>query len=245
MEAANEAVVKTLERDVLHPDVTDTVVRKALDRFRASQQESAKRRQRFHQQITAVDTELRRFMAAISAGGDIPALVDAVKECNDRRTVLSERLAELDRSQQLNQTDYDELKLELRNHFRKTWLIIMSRQITVTRQILGKLSNGNRLPFNPVSDKSGSQYEFNRTASIGRLLTGRAKEVVSPTGIITPRSTLSALPSTCWWKPHEPIRHDRHPSFETVPKRGSLLPRHRGRKEPIRCLSQGIQTSAS
>ncbi len=35
MDRANEEVLAVLERDVLHPDVTKTVVRKALDKFRA------------------------------------------------------------------------------------------------------------------------------------------------------------------------------------------------------------------
>lgn len=39
MEAANSAVLKVLEQEVLHPQVTDTVVRKALDMFKASQKE--------------------------------------------------------------------------------------------------------------------------------------------------------------------------------------------------------------
>jgi len=39
MEAASDAVLKVLEQNVLHSDVTDTVVRKAVAKFRESQQE--------------------------------------------------------------------------------------------------------------------------------------------------------------------------------------------------------------
>ena len=66
-------------------------------------------RQTLHKQITAVDTELRHLVTAISAGGDIPALIEAVKVSNDRRAALSQRLAEVD-GQQHTQTDYDELE---------------------------------------------------------------------------------------------------------------------------------------
>lgn len=58
----------------------------------------------------------------------------------------------------------------------------MTRQISPTRQILGKLFNGNRIPLTPVVGLTGTYYEFKGMASIGRLLTGRAKGLVSPTG---------------------------------------------------------------
>ena len=58
----------------------------------------------------------------------------------------------------------------------------MTRQISPTRQILGKLFNGHRIPLTPVEGPGGTYYEFEGMASIGRLLTGRAKGLVSPTG---------------------------------------------------------------
>src|SRR5262249_5887936 len=72
MEKANEAVLKVIDKEVLHPDVTDTVVRKAIEKFKASQLEKKQNRQRYYERIAEVDTELRRLVAAITAGGDIP-----------------------------------------------------------------------------------------------------------------------------------------------------------------------------
>ena len=181
MEDANDAVVKVLANEVLDPRVTDVVVRKALEKFRASEQDWMEQRQALHKQITAVDMELRHLVTAISAGGDIPALVEAVKASNDRRAALSQRLAEVD-GQQHTQTDYDELEQELKDHFRHSWETMLSRQIEQTRQILRKLFHGDRLPFLPKTFERGGQVEFTGTASIGRLVTGRAKALVSPTG---------------------------------------------------------------
>ena len=181
MDRANEEVLAVLERDVLHPDVTKTVVRKALDKFRASERGWLERRQILHKQITTVDMELNRLVSAISSGGDIPALVEAVKAANDRRTALSEELAGVD-SQQHSDADYDQLEKELQAHFEASWRTLLTRQVGPTRQILRKLFNGDRLPFIPMTNESGTQYEFKGTASISRLLTGRAKGLVSPTG---------------------------------------------------------------
>lgn len=125
-----------------------------------------------------------------------------MKASNDRRKALSQDLAEVD-SLQHSDTDYDQLEEDLRAHFMASWQTVLSRQVAPTRQILRKLFNGDRLPFIPMTNDSGSQYEFKGTASIGRLLTGGAKAVVSPTGPNRPRSDRSALPLTCWWWPHE------------------------------------------
>jgi hypothetical protein len=85
---------------------------------------------------------------------------------------LLDALTELDDRQELDQTDYDELEQELRAH----WQTIMTRQITPTRQILGKLFNGNRIPLTPIEGPAGGYYEFKGMASIGRLLAGRTKK---------------------------------------------------------------------
>ena len=104
-----------------------------------------------------------------------------MKAANDRRAAVSRDLAEVD-SQVHSDADYDQLAKELKAHFEASWQTVLSRQVGPTRQILRKLFNGNRLPFTPVSDENVSRYEFEGTASLGGLLTGRTKDVVSPTG---------------------------------------------------------------
>ena len=178
METANEAVLKVLEQDVLHPQVTDTVVRKALDKFKTSQKEKKRNLQQYYERIEQVDTEINRLVTAISAGGDIPSLVEALKESTKHRATLSKDLADLNRAQDLDENDYDALEAELRAHFRRSWETLLSRQITQARQILTKLFNGERVPFTPT--RSG--YEFKGIASPGKLLIGHAKGLVSPTG---------------------------------------------------------------
>jgi len=74
METANEEVLSALDRYVLHPDVTTTVVRKALDKFRAAERIWKEEREALLRQTSKVDAEITRLVSAISAGGDIPAL---------------------------------------------------------------------------------------------------------------------------------------------------------------------------
>ena len=47
VEAANEAVLEVLEENVRHPDVTDTVVQKVVEKLRASQEQKKHNRQQY------------------------------------------------------------------------------------------------------------------------------------------------------------------------------------------------------
>src|SRR5215467_13470708 len=85
-------------------------------------------------------------------------------------------------SQHHSDADYDDLEKDLQAHFETSWKTILSRQVGPTRQILRKLFNGKRLPFSPICKNTESCYEFEGIASLGGLLTGRAKALVSPTG---------------------------------------------------------------
>jgi len=146
MDRANKEFLAVLERDVLHPDVTKTVVRKALDKFRASERDWSERRQALHKQIAAIDMEIGRLVAAISSGREIPALVEAVKAANDRTIALSQELAEVD-SQQHSDADYDQLEKDLQAHFESSWKTLLTRQVGPTRQILRKLFKWRPTPL--------------------------------------------------------------------------------------------------
>ncbi len=181
MDQANDEVFTAIERNVLHPDVTKTFVRKALEKFKAAEHEWKERRQTLLKQISSVDTENERLVSAISAGGDIPVLVEALKAANERKDSLLSDLATVN-GYQHSEAEYDQLEKDLQAHFEASWKTLLTRQVGPTRQILRKLFNGDRLPFVPMTNERGSRYEFNGTASIGRLLVGRAKALVSPTG---------------------------------------------------------------
>ena len=109
-------------------------------------------RQTLHKQISAVDTEKQRLVSAISAGGDIPALVEALRASNERKDSLSQRTGRVN-GQQHSDADYDQLEKDLQAHFEASWKTILTRQVGPTRQILRKLFNGDRLPFIPMRTK--------------------------------------------------------------------------------------------
>ena len=140
------------------------------------------RRQTLHKQIATVDIETRAGSWQRSQPGETsrPWLRRSrsamTEEPRCRRTWRRST------AQQHSDADYDQLEKELQAHFEASWKTILNSQVGPTRQILRKLFNGDRLPFIPMTNEAGSQYEFKGTASIGRLLAGRAKALVSPTG---------------------------------------------------------------
>jgi hypothetical protein len=68
---------------------------------------------------------------------------------------------------------------EMNAHFEASWEMLLNRQVEQARQILAKLFGGERVPFSPA--RSG--YEFKGIASVGKLLIGHAKGLVSPIGM--------------------------------------------------------------
>ncbi len=64
---------------------------------------------------------------------------------------------------QHSDADYDQLEKELQAHFEASFKTILTWQVGPTRQILRKLFNGDRLPFIPTTDDTGSRYEFKAT----------------------------------------------------------------------------------
>ena len=108
--------------------------------------------------------------------------MEALKTANERKDALVRELDTVN-SYQHSDADYDQLEKELQAHFGSSWKTILTRQVGPTRQILRELFNGDHLPFTPAKNEVGASYEFKGTTAIGRLLTGRAKALVSPTGL--------------------------------------------------------------
>ena len=53
---------------------------------------------------------------------------------------------------------------------------------TASRLLERALINVDLVPFTPATDDAGRRCEFQGRGAIGRLITGSAKAVVSPTG---------------------------------------------------------------
>jgi site-specific DNA recombinase len=181
MNETNQAVLETFEQEVLNPRVLEVGLRHGLELLKPSEDSVVPRREALQADLTVLDQELARFTAAVAQGGDLPALVEAIKVREQRKRRLLDELAGLDGLQRVASIDVRQLQAELQTRL-ADWQGLLSRQAPVARQMLKKLLVG-RIAFRRREDGS---YEFSGQVSLGRIIAGLActKAVVSPTGFV-------------------------------------------------------------
>ncbi len=179
LETADRAVLDTLAGELLHPEVVLEAVRQAVARLRPSQEECAAQQRQLAAERDAVTAELARLAQAIATGGDLPVLLAAVKEREQRRAELERQLAMLEGCDRVVELDEARLERDLRGRL-TDWQGLLHRQLPVARQMLRKLMVG-RLVFTP--DPATRTYSFAGKATFDSLLTGivLTKVLVSPT----------------------------------------------------------------
>jgi hypothetical protein len=132
-----------------------------------------------------LDAELARLTTAIASGGELPALLAALKERQVERERHGRVLLELDVTSRIGRTEIRRLELEIRRLELKirqrlaAWQAMLRRQVPEAREILRNLVVG-RIVFTPRPE--ARVYEFSGRGSFGRLLAG----TTSPVSVVTP-----------------------------------------------------------
>ena len=145
MEATDYAVLASIERDLLRPEVVERAIEFATDEMRPDSDDT--RRADILAGIHRLDSELARLTAAIASGGDLPALLVAVKERQGRRERCEQMLIELDAKSRIGRSDLSRLEREIR-HRLADWRAMLRREIPEAREILRNLVVG-RIVFTP------------------------------------------------------------------------------------------------
>ena len=138
MEALDQAVLSTLEQDVLRPDVISRAVAKAIQHLRPQGDDHpAARRQALQKDLAKVEASLDRLAHAVAEGGTLSTLLSEIRKQEDHRTRLCTELAMLD---SLTMTPFDPAKIEheLRGYL-TNWPSLAQAHPAQTRQILRKL----------------------------------------------------------------------------------------------------------
>jgi site-specific DNA recombinase len=189
MEAVNHEVLTAFKRDLLAPEVIDEAVRKALERLRPSDA-TEERRRTLRTELVNIEQELVRLSAAIASGGELAALLDAVREREQRRRRLEADLMSLDSLVRVSALDLRRLERAIRERF-DDWHGLMKREVDHARRALSAALVG-RLVFTPHSEGDTRYYEFVGRWSIGRAVAGiiQAKGMVTPAGFEPAISTL-------------------------------------------------------
>ena len=179
MEATDHAVLASIERDLLRREVVERAIEFAIDELRPGGDQAERRRDETLREMRRLDGELlSRLTAAVASGGDLPALLAALKERQAQRERCERALIELDATARIGRHEIPRLEREIR-HRLADWRAMLRREVPEAREILRNLVVG-RIAFKPRPE--ARVYEFSGRGSFGRLLAG----TTSPVSVVTP-----------------------------------------------------------
>ncbi len=168
MEATNQAVLEAVDRDVLNPRVLGRAAERAIAVLCPPADAVDERRDQLLAQMRCLDAELARLVEAIARGGDIPALVQAVKDREAQRARCEHQLAALESARRLSRFERVRIDRQVREAL-TDWQGLLTRQTPQAREILRNMLAG-RLIFRPAPKER--LYEFSGQGALGRLLAG-------------------------------------------------------------------------
>ena len=211
MDDTDYAVLGSIERDLLRLEVVERAIEFAIDDMRPDGDDA--RRANILAEMHRLDEELSRLTAAIATGGDLPALLAALKERQAQHERYERALIELDVTSRIGRSELPRLERDIR-HRLADWRAMLRREVPEAREILRDLVV-SRIVFKPRPE--ARVYEFSGRGSFGRLLAGTTTpvSVLTPaghTGPLTPARACLLLASIC---PSDGSR------FAPLPRNGS------------------------
>jgi site-specific DNA recombinase len=166
---ADEAVLSDFERDFLRPDTIEAAIAQAL-RFYAPNTGPDTTMLALQAELARVEAELSRLAGAVAGGGDVPALLAALKDREERRIELRRQIAARPPARGLNEAGLQVFGDRFRAQLEEA-SFLLRRQVSDGRQILRTVLDG-RLVFTPHREPFKTFYEFTGSGSLGRMISG-------------------------------------------------------------------------
>ena len=168
MEATDRAVLEAIDRDVMNPRVLARAAEQAIVMLCPPTEAVEEQRSTLLGQMRSLEAELARLAEAIAGGGDVPALVHAVKDREAQRARCDQRITVLESARHLSYVERAQIDRQVRNAL-TDWQGLLTRRTPQAREILRNVLEG-RLIFAP--EPKDRIYRFSGQASLGRLLAG-------------------------------------------------------------------------
>ncbi len=130
---AEEAVLATLEVDVLRPEVLAAALQEAIVRLDRPAGDVDADRERLRQIVTRLQAELARLTEALVSGGNLPSIVAAIAEREAQRSRAQQEFAALDQVEQARGFDLRRVEQDLRAKL-ADWRGLLSRNVAQARQ---------------------------------------------------------------------------------------------------------------
>jgi len=182
MVETDEALLTTLEAQLLHPEVVQRAVREAVAHLSAAPAQPPARIEAARAELVGVTAQLKRLTDAVVLGGELPTLVAEMKTLERRRAALQADIQQLEHADGFSAADLLALEPELLVRL-ADWRALFRRHVREARQMLGHLLVG-RVIFTPRATGPEWEVEYAVEGSLGGLVSGTLgpKAVVAPTG---------------------------------------------------------------
>jgi site-specific DNA recombinase len=164
--SVHEVVLDAIQDEVLNPGVMQEAVRQAVAQMTAGPA-AEEDLQLLRQELREVERELRNLTAALAAGGDMLALVEAMKSREGRRNALEQQIAA---ASSTKVTDPRRLEQQLYARLGE-WRDLLTKQTQIARQILQKLLQ-DKILCTPKTADGQPQYELRFRIGFERLFQG-------------------------------------------------------------------------
>jgi hypothetical protein len=185
LQAAEEAVLTALERELLDPEILEEAATRAAARVASSTEDPRARRHALETALAQAETALARLTEAVTAGGAVATLVQAIREQERRRQTLRAELADLERPRVVPLT-VGHLKAMLHTKADE-WRGLLWKHAPIARQMVRKLVEG-RIVFTP--DREARRYTFLATGTLANFFSG----IVCPQAVASPTGTADGWP---------------------------------------------------
>jgi DNA invertase Pin-like site-specific DNA recombinase len=170
---AEEAVLTAVEHDVLRVEVLETSLYKAVATLQAPPA-FEDRGGDLREELARIEAEVIRLVQAVTAGGEIPALVGAMQERERRRLHLRTELAAIERQAPVRHGDGDvERALAVMREALTDWQRMLRQETGPARRAMQALLKG-RLVFTPQEHDGERFYTFDGEGSISPIIAGIA-----------------------------------------------------------------------
>jgi hypothetical protein len=170
MESTDQAVLDSVEHDVLRVEILETSLWKALQALRPGTEILDGRGRELGEELAQLDAEVGRLAAAIAAGGELPALVAALQERERRRAYLRADVAALERT--IGRSEHDDLPGSAPNSgapHRSAGRV--AKEPPEARRAVRALLNG-RLIFTPQGEGAGRYSAFEGPGTASPIIAG-------------------------------------------------------------------------
>jgi len=172
---AEEAVLATVEQDVLRVEVLETALAKAVAALQTpTGDETEAGVLAMCAELAGLDAEAGRLAQAIAQGGDLPALVGLLQERERRRSHLRAELATVERRPPGRREAANVAHaLDVMREALTDWQGMLRQETGPARQALRALLAG-RLAFTPAERDGARFYTFSGEGTITPVIAGAA-----------------------------------------------------------------------